>query len=65
MLFRSEPLDLSAVVARAVETARPVIDAHNHKLTVRLPPEPVQLEGDLVRLAQVLANLLNNAAKYT
>src|SRR5262249_55864525 len=63
--LRREVLDLAAVVARAVETAQPAIDAQRHELTVALPPEPVLLEGDLVRLAQVLANLLNNAAKYT
>jgi Signal transduction histidine kinase len=53
------------VVARAVETARPAIDAHRHELTIALPAEPVRLEADPVRLAQVLANLLNNSAKYT
>src|SRR5205814_522321 len=56
---------LSAVVARAVETARPLIDGAGHALEVALPPGPVWLEGDPVRLAQVVANLLNNAAKYT
>ena len=51
-------------MARAVETARPLIEGRSHELTVELPPEPLLVEGDAVRLAQVIANLLNNAAKY-
>ena len=50
---------------RAVETSQPLIDARRHEFTVHLPPEPVYVEGDLVRLSQVVSNLLNNAAKYT
>ena len=52
-------------MARAVETSRPLIDARKHELTVTLPREPLLMSADPVRLAQVLANLLNNAAKYT
>ncbi|MBI1918938.1 MAG: response regulator [Planctomycetes bacterium] len=63
--LRREQIELSAVVARAVETARPAIDAQRHQLTVALPGEPVRLDADPVRLAQVLANLLLNSAKYT
>ena len=62
--LRKEPVELRTVVARAVETARPLIEARSHALTVGQPPEPLLVEGDVVRLAQVLANLLNNAAKY-
>ena len=63
--LQTEPVDLSKVIARAVETSRPLIDARRHELTVSLPPEPLRVQGDPVRLAQVLGNLLNNAAKYT
>jgi signal transduction histidine kinase/DNA-binding response OmpR family regulator len=63
--LRKERLDAATAVARAVETSRPLIDARHHELTLTLPPEPVSVNADPVRLAQVLANLLNNAAKYT
>jgi PAS domain S-box-containing protein len=63
--LRREPLEVATVVARAVETSQPVLDAERHELTVSLPPGPMWVNGDLVRLAQVVSNLLNNAAKYT
>src|SRR5439155_14281318 len=49
----------------ALETSRPLIEAAGHQLVVTLPPDPILLDADPIRLAQVLANLLNNAAKYT
>ena len=58
-------VELAAVVAQAVETVGPLIDARGHELSVSLPPVPVHLHADPTRLAQVVGNLLINAAKYT
>ncbi|MBN9121527.1 MAG: PAS domain S-box protein, partial [Planctomycetes bacterium] len=63
--LRPETLELQAVIGRAVETSRPLVDAQGHELTVSLPDQPVFVSADPVRLAQVVSNLLNNAAKYT
>ncbi|WP_233151859.1 response regulator [Pelomonas sp. KK5] len=64
--LRTAPVDLCAVVAHGVETVRELIDKRGHKLTLHLPSEPLMLQqGDFARLAQVVANLLNNAAKYS
>lgn len=60
-----EPTDLAGVAVRAVETSRPLVEGRNHALEVTLPPGPVWVEGDGTRLAQVVANLLTNAARYT
>jgi PAS domain S-box-containing protein len=62
--LRRRPVRLSEVLQSAAETSRPSIDAHSHRLEIRLPDEEVWLDADLTRLAQVLANLLNNSAKY-
>jgi PAS domain S-box-containing protein len=63
--LQKERVDLAAVVSRAVEGARPLIEARRHALEVALPEDALPVEADPVRLAQVLWNLLNNAAKYT
>ena len=63
--LRREPVDLGAMLGNAVETSRPLIEAARHDLQLDLPEEPVTLIADPVRLAQIVANLLNNAAKYT
>lgn len=60
-----ECVDASAAIANAVETSRPLIEAHGHKLQVRLPAEAIFVQADTARLSQILSNLLNNAAKYT
>ena len=62
--LRMEPLDLGAVVAGAVETSRPNIDRGKHRLSVTLPEPTPRIVGDQARLTQVIANLLNNAAKF-
>lgn len=60
-----EHVALAGVIERAVESARPLIEERRHILQVRMPPEPVWLYADAIRLEQILVNLLNNAAKYT
>ena len=63
--LRKEEADLAAIIRSAVETSRPIFEAAEHQLAITIPPEPILLYGDTVRLSQVFANLLNNAAKYT
>jgi signal transduction histidine kinase len=60
-----EPVSVSTIIARAIETIQPLIAEQRHELTVDVTDEVLEVEGDLTRLTQVLGNLLNNAAKYT
>ena len=63
--LRKERVNLAEVVNVAVESSHPLIDQHHHKLSILLPGQPIYLHADKVRLAQVIMNLLSNAAKYT
>lgn len=65
VILNKQPLELAAIVNHAMETSRPLIQAHGHSISLSLPSEPVWIEGDLIRIAQVVSNLLNNAAKYS
>ncbi len=63
--LRTERVCLAVAVARGIETSRPVIDAKRHRLAVSVPDAPIWVQADLTRIAQVVGNLVNNAAKYT
>lgn len=63
--LRLERVELSAILTQAVETCRPLLDKGAHELTLDLPPDPVMLDADPVRLTQVFGNLLGNSCKYT
>ena len=63
--LRPSEVELSSVIQQAIEVARPLIDAADQELIVDLPKEPVYLNADRARLAQVFGNLLNNSCKYT
>jgi signal transduction histidine kinase len=65
LALRESDTALADVLRAAVEIAQPLLDAGRHRFTLRLPPEEVRLHVDHMRLAQVFANLLNNAAKYS
>ncbi|AKT36904.1 hybrid sensor histidine kinase/response regulator [Chondromyces crocatus] len=65
ILLKKEPFDLNELIERAVTTCQLLIDSRRHQLSVSVPEEPLWLEGDTLRIEQILVNLLNNAAKYT
>jgi signal transduction histidine kinase len=63
--LQKEPVCFSTVVERALEGARPMIDARRQKLSVRVASDDLRIEADAARIEQVILNLLSNAAKYT
>lgn len=63
--LRVEDVDLASVVARAVESTRPLVEGRQHRLAVALPDQPIRLKADPGRFEQVLFHLLQNAARYT
>ena len=65
IVLKKEPVELAKIVAHSVETARPMIDQREQRLSVEVSARPVWLQGDFTRLSQTVANLLNNASKYT
>ena len=65
LILKREPVDLLAVMRTAVEIVEPALREREHQFLTRLPAEPVWVDADATRLAQVFANLLSNAAKYT
>ncbi len=63
--LRREPIDLTCILRRAIDAARPPLEERGHQLTIALPDQPVFMQADPTRLEQVFGNLLNNATKYT
>ena len=65
LVLRMQPTDLASIIETAVETARPVLDAKRHELSLEMRDEHMRFDADPLRMAQILSNLLTNAAKYT
>jgi CheY-like chemotaxis protein/nitrogen-specific signal transduction histidine kinase len=65
IVLRREPIPVASAVALALETARPLIEARRQGFTSEVSPDPIWVDGDATRLAQVIGNLLSNAARYT
>jgi len=63
--LRPERVDIATIISAAMETSRPVIEQSGQHVIVTMPPEPVFVDGDVVRLSQVFTNLLNNAGKFS
>lgn len=63
--LRTKPIDVAAILAHAVEAAKPVIESRRHEVHIHVPDVPLIVEADAARLEQVMTNLLTNAAKYT
>ncbi|HET6337768.1 MAG TPA: response regulator [Polyangiales bacterium] len=63
--LRKASVSIQEIVDHAVSTSQPILNERSHELQVSVPPEPLRVSGDTVRLVQVVANLLNNAARYT
>jgi signal transduction histidine kinase len=65
LVLRKERLNVSNVLKNGLEASRSFMESHGHQIIVQCPEGEVEIEGDLVRLTQVVVNLLSNAAKYT
>lgn len=63
--LRKQPVELAAVIARAIETAQPMLDSQHQQLVLTVPSDPLWVEADPTRLAQVVSNLVHNAAKFS
>jgi signal transduction histidine kinase/ActR/RegA family two-component response regulator len=65
LAIHKQPVELAEILRNAVDTVRPLLEGHSHGFVMNLPQQPIYLQADPVRLAQVFSNLLNNAAKYS